>query len=554
MIGVSVLPAGRDVPHILIVEDSDTQALKLSLIFEDEGWESSRVATAEAALEFLNQRLPDLVVVDYFLPGMHGDAFCRQVRMRSSTRHLPLLMLTAADSESTQVRLLDSGADDYLPKTEDFEVLLLRIQSLLRKSQPRQAYGGEPGFSQARILAIDDSPTYLAFLEAELMREGYLVDTASNGSEGLAKIKAGDYDCVLVDLVMPDLDGIAVCQHLSQISRQMISPLLILMLTAHDNATELSRALEAGADDFVGKSNDISVLKGRVRALLRRKLSQDENQRLLEEIIRSKEQEAQHALQAQREVEARAAMATELAQALRLLQASKQELEQLAYISAHDLQEPLRHLTNYSQMLQRRGDGLDGMGKQCLQFILDNTSRMKRQVGSLLNYLSVSTTEPDFQPLEISGLLQDLGETFAGRMRETGGRIERIEPLPRIFASHHHLELLFWHLIHNALQFRGSEPPLIEIGCQEQPEAWQFWIQDNGIGIEPRFFEQIFDIFQHLHGQSQYSTSGMGLAICRKIVEIHHGRIWLESQPGQGSRFYFTIAKELANPAPALQT
>lgn len=547
------LRVGSKVPHILIVEDSDTQAMKLSLIFEDEGWESSRVATAEAALEFLNQRLPDLVVVDYFLPGMHGDAFCRQVRMRSATRHLPLLMLTAADSESTQVQLLDSGADDYLPKTEDFEVLLLRIQSLLRKSQPRQAYGEGPAFSQARILAIDDSPTYLAFLEAELMREGYLVDTASNGSEGLAKINTGDYDCVLVDLVMPELDGIAVCQRLNQISRQMISPLLILMLTAHDNATELSRALEAGADDFVGKSNDISVLKGRVRALLRRKLSQDENQRLLEEIIRSKEQEAQHALQAQREVEARAAMATELAQALRRLQASKQELEQLAYISAHDLQEPLRHLTNYSQMLQRRGDGLDGMGKQCLQFILDNTSRMKRQVGSLLNYLSVSTTEPDFQPIEISGLLEHLSESFAARLRESGGRIERSEPLPRICASRHHLELLFWHLIHNALQFRASEPPLIEIGYREQPEAWQFWIQDNGIGIEPRFFEQIFDIFQHLHGQSQYSTSGMGLAICRKIVEIHHGRIWLESQPGQGSRFYFTIAKDLAKPAPVLQ-
>lgn len=535
-------------PHILIVEDSDTQAMKLELLFEDAGWTSSRAASAEAALEMLKDALPDVIVVDYYLPGMHGDAFCRQVRMRSMTLHLPILMLTSADSESTQVKLLDSGADDFLPKSEDPDVLIWRIQALLRKRERQGKILPLRNFEQARILAIDDSPTYLTFLEEELRQEGYFVATASSGQAGLAQLQQRDFDCVLVDLVMPEIDGIEICRRLSERSREHNSSLLILMLTAHDNATELSRALGAGADDFVGKSSDISVLKGRVRALLRRKLFQDENQRLLKEIIHSKEQEAQHALQAQLQAEARAAMATELATALHRLQASKQELEQLAYISAHDLQEPLRHLTNYSELLLRRtGPGLDGLGNQCLRFILDNTARMKRQVSSLLSYLSVSAAEPEFRELEVQLLLEKVRSRLAAHLSDTRAELIYQTPWPRLVASAHHLEQLFWHLLHNAVLFRDeSRSPRIEMGCREQDDSWEFWIKDNGIGIESRYFSQIFDIFQHLHDQAVYSTSGMGLAICRRVVDLHGGRIWVESDLGQGSRFAFTLAKRPA--------
>lgn len=529
--------------HLLLVEDSDTQAMKLTFQLEDADWKVSRVADAEAGLEFLNRELPDLIVIDYLLPGIRGDAFCRQVRMKAATRHIPLLMLTSETSDSAQIQGLDSGADDYLPKSADFEVLLLRMQVLLRKTGLRsQALGP---FQQASLLAIDDSPTYLEFLSIELQQEGYLLETARDAQTGLQMAQNRHFDCVLVDLVMPGMDGIEVCRRLSELEPGA-SP-LVLMLTAHDTPTELARALEAGADDFVGKSNDVSVLKGRVRALLRRKFSQDENQRLLQEIIQTKELEAQHALKAQQEAEARATLATELEQALRRLQASKQEIEQLAYISAHDLQEPLRHLTNYSQLLSKRyGEGLDAKGQQYFQFILENTARMKRQLASLLNYLSVSSAEAHFEPVALADLLARLDQSLAAELAAAGAELSHEPDLPGVTASRQHLEMLFRHLILNAIQFRSRERALrIAISVSEREQDWLICVQDNGIGIESQYHRQVFDIFQHLHGQRLHAGSGMGLSICRRIAEIHHGEIWIESEPDQGSKFCVTLSKAL---------
>lgn len=535
--------------HILLIEDSETQAIKVMFLLEEQGWTVSRAATAEEGLDFLNQMIPDLIVVDYFLPGMQGDAFCRQVRMKAATRTVPMLMLTASDSSTTEVQGLDSGADDYLPKSEDHEVLLLRIQALLRKSAALFPLVSEKAFQQARILAIDDSPTYLEYLAAELQQEGYLIEKAASGPEGLQKLEQTNFDCVLVDLIMPDMDGIEVCHELNLLSQKRLNPLLILMLTAHDNAVALSRALAAGADDFVGKSSDITVLKGRVRALLRRKLSQDENQRLLREIIHSKEQEAQHARKAQEEAEARAALAGELARALQHLQTSKEELEQLAYVSAHDLQEPLRLLTNYTQLLMHRlPTELEEKTQRYVQFITENTTRMQRQLRSLLSYLSASTAEIKLQRIKSEALLNQVCHTLRENIQAAEAQVEINSPLPVLLASPYHLSLLFQHLLQNALQFRHRERPLkIRIFAQEEDEQWKFGIQDNGIGVENTYFERIFQIFQRLDRAQQHLSSGVGLAICRKIVNLHQGQIWLESDLGQGSTFFFTLPKNPRN-------
>lgn len=531
--------------HILLIEDSDTQALKFTLFFEDEGWFVTRAATAEEGLEFLNQLMPDLIVVDYFLPGMHGDAFCRQVRMKAATRHVPVLMLTAADSSATEVQGLDSGADDYLPKSEDETILLLRIHSLFRKFSGQTTVPSDISFRQARILAVDDSPTYLTYLVEELQHEGYLVDQAESGEVALKKLEADDYDCVVVDLVMPGIDGIGVCQKLNQISQQKLNPILVLMLTAHDNHVELSRALAAGADDFVGKSSDISVLKGRVRALLRRKLSQDENQRLMKEIIQAKEQEALHARKAQEEAEARAALSGELAQALKKLQASKHELEQLAYISAHDLQEPLRLLTNYTQLLVHRLPAeVVPKNQRYLDFIAENTQRMQRQVQSLLAYLSASTEVLKLEPINLEILIAEVWEPLATHYPMA--QLQVLSPLPALTASVYHLKLLYHHLFQNALQFVPSDrAPLLRLQVKEGENEWILSVQDNGVGIESLYFERIFQMFQHLSSEQKRRSSGMGLPICRKIAELHQGQIWLESEAGIGSTFFFSLAKDL---------
>jgi two-component system NtrC family sensor kinase len=524
--------------HILLIEDSNTQAVRLMLYFESEGWRVSRATTAEEGLVLLAEDPPDLLVVDYYLPGIQGDTFCRQVRLNANTRHIPMLMLTAAESDDAQLQGLESGADDYLPKSEPIDVLLLRMHALLRR--PALATGGS--FQQARLLAIDDSPTYLAYLEAELQQEGYLIDTACSGEAGLEKARQGHYDCVLVDLVMPGLDGIAVCEALSNWSQQNLSPLLILMLTAHDNPTDLSRALAAGADDFVGKGNDISVLRGRVRALLRRKFSQDENQRLLQQMLELKEQEAQHAREAQEAAEARASMAHELEIALKKLQLSKTELEQLATISAHDLQEPLRQLANYTEMLQRRySPQLDAQAVRYMDFIQQNTRRMQQQVRSLLSYLSISNQPLVIAPLDLQALLNELQAHFSENLETCQAQLQLVPPLPVIQGSRFHLRCLFQHLLQNALDFRRPGVPLqIQIRCQTSPAFWDIEVEDNGQGIESQYFERIFQFFQALEDRR---GQGMGLPICRKIAAMHQGQLSLRSVPAQGSVFCLRLPR-----------
>ena len=257
----------------MLVEDSETQAMKMSLLFETEGWEVITIASGEAALQALNRVIPDLLVVDYNLPGIRGDELCRSLRMNVNTRNIPTVMLTAEEGQATELRGLESGADYYISKAADEDILIMRIRKLLEKSHAQSTLVAhvDSNFHQPKILAIDDSPTYLEFLADALNTEGYQVEKSSGGKEGLKRLSDTTFDCVLVDLVMPDIDGIEVAKKITAMRHQLEKPLVVLMLTARETKEDMTRALEAGADDFVGKSSDIAVLKGRIRALLRRK-------------------------------------------------------------------------------------------------------------------------------------------------------------------------------------------------------------------------------------------------------------------------------------------
>jgi DNA-binding response OmpR family regulator len=196
--------------HIMLIEDSETQAFRLRSLLEKEGWQVSTVGAAEAALAAIGDRPPDLLLVDYNLPGMRGDEFCRRIRMNLSTRGIPILIMTSTAPGVAEVQSLDSGADGYVSKSGGVENLLLRIRVLLRRSpdQPAILNPRNSDFRASRILAIDDSPTYLAFLDKELCSQGYEVETATSGAEGLTRLAESRFDCVLVDLLMPGMDGI----------------------------------------------------------------------------------------------------------------------------------------------------------------------------------------------------------------------------------------------------------------------------------------------------------------------------------------------------------
>ncbi|MBC7829023.1 MAG: PAS domain S-box protein [Chitinophagaceae bacterium] len=227
----------------------------------------------------------------------------------------------------------------------------------------------------------------------------------------------------------------------------------------------------------------------------------------------------------------------------RELTASNKDLEQFAYVASHDLQEPLRMVSSFLQLLEKKyHDLLDETGKQYIHFAIDGSERMKRLILDLLAYSRAGTSKEISASIDVNEIAKDVASTFTFALEETGGEIV-LENLPTIIAVKTQMYQLLQNLVSNAIKYRNKEAPRIEISCEERPSFWIFRVADNGLGIDERFFEKIFIIFQRLHNKTEYSGTGIGLAICKKIVERHGGSIHVESKPGIGSTFIFSIKK-----------
>ncbi|MBP7591059.1 MAG: PAS domain S-box protein [Chloroflexi bacterium] len=224
------------------------------------------------------------------------------------------------------------------------------------------------------------------------------------------------------------------------------------------------------------------------------------------------------------------------------LERSNIELQQFAYVASHDLQEPLRMVTSYLQLLQRRYSGkLDSDADEFIGYAVDGANRMKQLIQDLLSFSRVGTRGKPFEPVEIKVILKEALTNLETSIQETAAQIDHDDLLPTITGDAGQLVQLFQNLLSNAIKFRGEAPPKIHIGVQKQESDWQFSIRDNGIGFDPQFSDRIFIIFQRLHTRANYGGTGIGLAICKKIVERHGGNIWVHSQPNAGTTFYFTI-------------
>jgi signal transduction histidine kinase len=246
--------------------------------------------------------------------------------------------------------------------------------------------------------------------------------------------------------------------------------------------------------------------------------------------------------QLQAEIAERQRAQEELAQANAELRRSNQELEQFAYVASHDLQEPLRKVTNYTELLAKRYAGsIDARADKYIAYIVDGTTRMQGLIKDLLTYSRV-TREVDVVPTDVTAILRETLSTLEMMVRDTQAQITW-STLPTIQANPLQIGQLLQNLIGNALKFRSTAPPRVHIAAEVDTYTWRFSVQDNGIGIDPQYTERIFGVFQRLHTRAEYPGTGIGLAICQKIVERHGGRIWVESIPGQGTTFYFTLPR-----------
>jgi signal transduction histidine kinase len=241
------------------------------------------------------------------------------------------------------------------------------------------------------------------------------------------------------------------------------------------------------------------------------------------------------------DITAQTAIEKELAEKAEGLVRSNKELQQFAYVASHDLKEPLRMVTTYVQMLDRRyGDKLDGEAKEFIGFAVEGSKRMYSLVEDLLTYSRVETSLMPFskvamdQVMEVA--LKDLSEPI-----EASGASVTVEPLPEVHADFRQMVQLMENLVANAIKFRKEESPSVHISSSLVDSEWVFSVKDNGIGIDEKYSDKVFQMFQRLHQRETFPGTGIGLAICKKVVERHGGRIWFESEPGRGATFFFCL-------------
>ena len=244
-----------------------------------------------------------------------------------------------------------------------------------------------------------------------------------------------------------------------------------------------------------------------------------------------------------RDISGRARAEREAREAAEALARSNEELGQFAYVASHDLREPLRMVVDYSKLLARRYEGrLDEKADMYIGYAVDGAKRMMGLIDDLLAVSRVETYGKPFEPTDCGEVVSVVLQDLAGAVTDSGARVS-VGQLPTVMADRTQLGQVFQNLIGNAIKFRRDEPPRIDVGAEPRGASWEFYVADNGIGIDPRFFERIFVVFQRLHERGKYPGSGIGLSIVRKIIGRHGGRIRIESVPGEGSRFLFTLGR-----------
>jgi signal transduction histidine kinase len=234
----------------------------------------------------------------------------------------------------------------------------------------------------------------------------------------------------------------------------------------------------------------------------------------------------------------------ELEETVEQLRTANERLEQFAYAASHDLQEPLRMVSSYLRLLESRyGDELDEDGEEFIEFAVDGADRMRAMVESLLQYSRVTTQGTTFEPTDTEAVLDDVLDDLQLRIEETDAEITA-GSLPTVTAAPDQLAQVFRNLLTNAIRYSGEEPPRIYVSAERTADAWLFSVADDGVGIDPRYHDRIFDVFERLGTptpDADRGAGGIGLALCERIVERHAGDIWVESEPGEGATFYFTI-------------
>jgi DNA-binding response OmpR family regulator len=572
---------------VLLIDDSLTFRSVLRDALEQAGYIVREAGSGEEGLRTAAAERPAAIVIDSVLPGLDGAGVIRRLRLDSALRGVPCLLLTGSEDRDAELRALDAGADAFVRKEEDVEIILARLAAALRSAATRLPDPAASLLDPKRILAIDDSATYLAELSAMLREEGYDVVPARSGEEALELLALQAMDCILLDLQMPGLSGRDTCQRIKAAPIMRDIPLIVL--TGLEDRSAMLDTLEAGADDYIHKSSEFEVLKARVRAQLRRKQFEDENRRIRMELM-GMELEAAEARAARALADSRAELLTALEQKHHALEASSAELaranlaktEFLSTMS-HELRTPLNAIIGFSEILR---DGLCGdlsaKQREFVGHINDSGVHLLALINDILDLSKIEAgkADIDLEPVDLDSLLTDALAVVRERASARRIRLDVrgsgwSEPLR---VDRRRLKQVIYNLLSNAVKFTtdggqvtlradrvdreqaatrlpgfaaGLRVPLPDNGFQAFA---QISVTDTGIGISQADLSRLFTPFTQIKNDHtrHLEGTGLGLVTVARLVELHGGAVAVSSEPGAGSCFSVWLPWRLAENGKAL--
>ena len=394
---------------------------------------------------------------------------------------------------------------------------------------------------QFKVLLVEDSAAdaervRLALSEtrgAMGVRQGlFTVTSVDHLAPALQLLSREDFGVVLLDLGLPDCDGLETLARV----RAAAPDVPVVVLAGLDDDGQALGAIQRGAQDYLAKDHfDARLLRRTLRHAMERKRAE------VQLLQHSRQIETAHA-----RIERQAAQLKTRAEQLDRI---NRELDDFTYIASHDLKEPLRGIRAYCEiLLEDYHQKLDAAGQRRLATLVDLCDRLETLIGDLLTYCRVGGTRPADTGIDLGAVVGEVLDTLRPAVDRRGALVRVVERLPKVTGDATLIGMALTNLISNGLKFNDRAKPLLEIGCLPTDPP-TLYVRDDGIGIEPRHHEAIFTIFRRLHGRKRYEGTGAGLTIVRKIVQSHGGQIWLESEPGAGSTFFFTLAPSEGKPA-----
>jgi PAS domain S-box-containing protein len=507
--------------NILLVDDQPANLLALEAILQDLGQNLITALSGDEALRRLLLNDFAVILLDVQMHGLDGFETARLIRSRARSRHTPIIFVTAYESPAFPVgQAYALGAVDFLIKPLVPEILKAKVAGfvdLFRKTEQVKR--------QAELLRELDRKEFERQLAEEKLRQ-------TEEGFGLLVDRVKDYGICMLDpqghiitwnagaaRIYGYLDADILGRHFACFypddARHSKPERELKVATAEGRCEDEGWRVRRDGTRFWANIV-LTALRdhgGRLRGF--GKVTRDDTERM----------------QAQARLERSAA---DLAR-------SNRELEQFAYVASHDLKEPLRKVRIYLERLQRHCQGrLDAEAERLLVHAVEGAGRMRTLINDLLVYARVGSPGKPLEPTDSAAACAHAVANLEAAIRESSAEVT-YAGLPVVRADGTELMQLFQNLISNALKFRGAQPPAVRVEARRQDANWVFAIHDNGIGIDPRYAERVFVLFERLHGRQEYPGTGIGLAICKKIVERHGGRIWLESEVGKGATFWFTL-------------